>query len=353
MIQTTTELLALSSEAAVLVRAGRIAFANSAALAALGPECVGKRAADVFGDIVTGAQGSAFLAQIRIRDLPYLVRVSRSEGEQLFFLQPQSSLPPVLNQPFLYALRSSLMNMEIAAEHLRETAEDLQNVPLLQGLQVIARGQYRILRMLNNASLILGLGDDSAVCSPRSFSLSSLCASVLDAVEEMMPGVRFQRALGTDLRICADPTLIKTLLMNLLSNALIHGRGATRISVSLLESENSVVLAVDDDGCGIPPEELYQIFDRYRHSYNLSQMSAGPGLGLTAARLIAQLHSGTLLLESRPGHGTTLRVSLGRDTKRPTPLHSGEEPVFCQAKDVLTGLADCLPLDCFSERYLD
>lgn len=353
MVQTTAELLALTSEAAVLVQAGRIAYANSAALAALGQGCVGKRAADLFGDLVTGAQGSAFLAQIRIGETPYLVRVSRIEKNLLFFLQSQAELPPVLNQPFLYALRSSLMNMELSCEQLRGAAEDLQNESMLHDLRIVTRSQYRILRMLNNAALILNLADNSVVCTPRSFNFSGLCASILDAVEEMMPGLRIQRSLGNAIEICADPALVKTLLMNLLSNAIVHGHGASRIAVSLLEAEHSIVLAVDDDGCGIPAEELYQIFDRYRHGYELSQMSAGPGLGLTAARLIAQLHNGTLLLESRAGSGTTLRVSLSRENAGSMALHSGDEPVFCQAKDVLTGLADCLPLDCFSERYLD
>ena len=76
------------------------------------------------------------------------------------------------------------------------------------------------------------------------------------------------------------------------------------------------------------------------------------GLGLTAARLIAQLHGGTLLLESRQGRGTTLRVSLSREA-RAAPLHAPEAAPLCETEDLLAGLADCLPEDCFSERYLD
>lgn len=353
MLESTAKILTLTSEAAVLAHAGRAVYANSAAAAALGDDCVGKPIAALFGDVVTGVQASAFLAQIRIGERPYLVHVTRLDGDQLFLLRPQEAAPAVLNQPFLYALRCALMNMKLASDQMRETAEDLGSVALLGQLRSLTRNQYQILRILNNASLILSVSEGSAVFSPRVFSLSELCASILEAAEATVPGIRFQGQLGGDVRLCADPELLKSLILNLLSNAIRHGQGCTRVSLSLMESERSVVLAVDDDGCGIPPEELPQVFDRYRHSFSLSQMGAGPGLGLTAARLIAQLHGGTLLLESRQGRGTTLRISLAREQTQIPPLHAGDPAPLFGMSDLLTGLADCLPADCFSERYLD
>ena len=352
MLESTVKILTLTSEAAVLAHGGRAVYANSPARAALGKDCVGKRVAELFGSEVTGAQAAAFLAQIRLGGRPYLVHATRLEEDQLFLLRPQENVPAVLNQPFLYALRSALMNMKLASDRLRAGAEDLGSAGLLESLRPLTRSQYQILRILNNASLILSVSDGGAVFTPRVFNLSKLCASILEAVEKLVPDIRFQGQLGNDVTLSADPELMKALVMNLLSNAIRHGQGCSRISLSLLESERSVVLAVDDDGCGIPPEELPRVFDRYRHDYRLSQMSAGPGLGLTAARLIAQLHGGTLLLESRQGRGTTLRVSLSREA-RAAPLHAPEAAPLCEPEDLLAGLADCLPEDCFSERYLD
>jgi signal transduction histidine kinase len=352
MLASTAKILTLTNEAAVLAHAGRAIYANPAACAVLGENCVGKRMAELLGSAVTGTQASAFLAQIRIGGRPFMVHVSRLEEDQLFLLRPQENAPAVLNQPFLYALRSALMNMKLASDQLRAGAEDLGSAGLLESLRALTRSQYQILRILNNASLILSASEGGAVFTPRTFSLTELCASILEAVEKLIPEIRFQGQLGNDIRICADPELMKALVMNLLSNAIRHGLGCTRISLSLLESGRNLVLAVDDDGCGIPPEELSRVFDRYRHDFSLSQMSAGPGLGLTAARMIAQLHGGTLLLESRQGHGTTLRVSLSRDGQNAS-LHAPEDAPCCKTEDLLTGLADCLPPDCFSERYLD
>ena len=351
MPEMEQQLLAMTNEAAVLVRGGRTVYANAAARELLGEDCVGKRVAELFGDVVAGVQASSFLAQIRLRERPCLVRISQLGQARVFFLHRQEELPAVLNQPFLYTLRSSLMNTDLAMERMRALAEELGSEALLEDLRSVTRSQYQIRRLLDNASLILDLSGGSAVCARRSFCLSSFCASTLEALGELLPRIRFVSRCGSGIMVNADPRMIRILLMNLLSNAVRHASGCSRISVSLLESGQNVVLAVDDDGCGISDEELPRIFDRYRHEFRLSQMGAGPGLGLTAVRLIAQQHGGALLLESQPGKGTTVRVSLRRET--PEQLHAPGEPVFCTAGDLLTGLADCLPAACFSERWLD
>ena len=141
------------------------------------------------------------------------------------------------------------------------------------------------------------------------------------------------------------------LVMNLLSNALLHARGCTRIVLSLHETRDQAVLSVDDDGCGISPGGLRTVFDRYRHGFDLSGMANGAGLGLTAVREIARVHGGTLLLESREGSGTAVRVSLSRKL---SPLVSVQDagPAWERSyNSILTGLADCLPLSAFSGIY--
>ena len=351
MADIEEKLLAMSEEGAVLVRAGRVAYANAAARDALGEDCVGRRVEALFGELVSGVQASAFLAQIQLGQRPYVLRISRLEKEQIFFLHPQEELPAVLNQPFLYALRSALMNLGLAAEQIRTRAEQNGDQALLEQLRTVTRSQYQILRLLNNASLVLDLSQGEQPLSARVFDLSALCSSILEAAAAVTPQLRFENRCGHGILIKADPRMITTMMMNLLSNAMHHAKNCSRIAVSLLESERSVVLAVDDDGCGIPPEELPRVFDRYRHGFRIDQMNQGPGLGLTAARLVARLHGGALLLESRPDQGTTLRVSLQRGG--PEPLRAPETEPTLEMRDLLIGLADCLPPACFGELYLD
>lgn len=345
------KLLAMSEEGAVLVRAGRVAYANAAALDVLGKDCVGKRAETLFGELISGVQASAFLAQIRLGQKPFMLRISRLEKEQVYFLRAQEELPAVLNQPFLYALRSAMMNLGLASEQIRLRAEAGWDRALLEQMRSVTRSQYRIQRLLENASLVLDLSRGDPPYSPRVLDLSALCSSILEAAAALMPQLRFENRCGRGILVKADPRMITAMMMNLLSNAILHGKTCSRIAVSLLQSERSVVLAVDDDGCGIPPEELPRVFDRYRHGFRMDQILQGPGLGLTIARLVAELHGGALLLESRQDQGTTLRVSLQRCG--PEPLRAPETEPELETRDLLTGLADCLPAECFGELYLD
>ena len=110
---------------------------------------------------------------------------------------------------------------------------------------------------------------------------------------------------------------------------------------------------MDDDGCGISADELHEVFDRYRHGFALRDMGQGAGLGLTAARLIANLHGGTLLMESRQDIGTAVRVSLSLSPYADAPLKQPETQPDLSITNLLTGLADCLPSEFYSEKFAD
>ena len=179
--------------------------------------------------------------------------------------------------------------------------------------------------------------------------LALLCHSVLDAAEDAFPAFLLRRELPDTLRLNADPKLLKLLLFNLLSNALIHAR-PTLIQLRLRESGDRVLLSVSDNGCGIPAEALSTVFERYRYDFGLSQMGRGAGLGLSAARAAAQLHGGMLLLESREDQGTLVQASLSR---RCSATRMQMDSDLCSMRDLLLGLADCLPLSCFEGKYLD
>lgn len=95
------------------------------------------------------------------------------------------------------------------------------------------------------------------------------------------------------------------------------------------------------------------MFDRYRHGFGISDIDHGAGLGLTAALAIANLHGGTLLLESREGSGTTVRASFSRNPVPTQPLCAAQEESERGMRTLLTGLANCLPDSCFGEKYAE
>ena len=353
MNQTPSDILALTNEAAVLLQRGRVVYANAAARALLGEDCQGKTARSLLGADVTGMQASSFVATISLAGGPCIVRVSRSEAGQIVFLSRPDTVPALVNDPFLCELRSGLMNISMAADSLREQADRLQDGALLSDLRSLTRSYYRLLRLTTNASLVLTAAQGGLPVSLSTFDLSALCRSITDLIAHFYPGFQCRAELGAPVLLTADCSLIKQLLLNLLANCFIHAGPEACVTLRISASENSVVLSVSDNGRGIPPELLHTVFDRYRHSFGVGDMNRGPGLGLTVSRIITMAHQGTLLLESRPGQGTTVRASFSRDIKTPAGLHMAEERSDTLLRDVLVGLSGCLPADCYTERYLD
>lgn len=79
----------------------------------------------------------------------------------------------------------------------------------------------------------------------------------------------------------------------------------------LVEQEDHAVLEVRDDGMGIPADEQGRVFERFfRASSATSSVVPGAGLGLTIVKAIVDLHGGEIAVDSRPGAGTSVRVTL-------------------------------------------
>jgi two-component system OmpR family sensor kinase len=113
-----------------------------------------------------------------------------------------------------------------------------------------------------------------------------------------------------ELVIQADPDRLRQALENLIGNALAHSPAGVPVVVAVAEEARDdgawAVLAVRDEGPGIPPARLPTLFDRFARG----SASTGLGLGLYLARGIAAAHGGTLTVDSTMGAGTTFRLSV-------------------------------------------
>nr|WP_062331491.1 HAMP domain-containing sensor histidine kinase [Herbidospora sakaeratensis] len=116
-------------------------------------------------------------------------------------------------------------------------------------------------------------------------------------IERRLPGrVPIETGLAPDVIVFCDRLLIARLLANLLDNAQRHA--ATRVTVAVRGEEGTGVLAVADDGAGIPPEYRELVFERFARLPESRELDpGGTGLGLAICREIAQAHQGSLAVE--------------------------------------------------------
>ncbi|MCZ4119565.1 HAMP domain-containing sensor histidine kinase [Streptomyces sp. H39-S7] len=123
-----------------------------------------------------------------------------------------------------------------------------------------------------------------------------------EVVESAAAALRGSRS-GTAPTVRSGPGLVvhgwepglRSAVDNLLVNALTHGGGA--VDVTLRAEREAVVLTVDDDGPGVPPESRQRVFERFRRGPD----SPGSGLGLTLVAQQIALHRGTIRVVDRPG----------------------------------------------------
>ena len=353
MFDVSSDTFILCGEPVVLCHNGLVAFANAKAMDILGNDCVGRSVDALFDSELSGVQCSTFVANMPVKGKHYILRVFKSEGTQAIFFSRQSEPPLLLNDAFIYSLRSQLMNINVSASMMRERAEATGDSQILDMLSALTRSYYSMSRLFNNASTVRSMADNELPFSPRMVNMSELCTQMLNSLRWLCPSFDFTINVGEDITLCADPSLINLLLLNLLSNCLDQAKGATRIAITLFEAQGSVILSVSDDGCGIPKSELYSVFDRYVHGFDMQRIGGGAGLGLTVARGIAAMHGGTLLLESREGHGTTVRASFKKDYFGPISAKAPQTDYTSTMENLLVGLADCLPAELYKEKYLD
>lgn len=115
---------------------------------------------------------------------------------------------------------------------------------------------------------------------------------------------------GSDpLPIRAHPTLLAQMLDNLLDNASKYGRPGAAVVVETLREGGAAVLAVEDAGPGIPPEDLNRVFEPFYRSTQARRLGApGVGLGLAVVQRIAVVFGGAVSVRSEPDRGSRFEV---------------------------------------------
>jgi signal transduction histidine kinase len=114
-----------------------------------------------------------------------------------------------------------------------------------------------------------------------------------------------------DLIIKADQTLITRLFINIINNAIKFSRkgGFVKVNVSTDSAKKFAKILIEDNGIGIPKEDIENIFNRF-YQVDKSRNDKGTGLGLAIAKWIIDMHKGTIDIESELGTGTKFYINL-------------------------------------------
>jgi PAS domain S-box-containing protein len=229
----------------------------------------------------------------------------------------------VLNTP----LAAMLLRIEMLKKHLREhpRVEDLK--PLESSTRFCQEFVQKLLQYSRPT-------ETSMSCVGVTELLDSICTFFRPTFQVRGHSLHLESESLAGLYIFADRYRLEALFAGLLMNSLDALSEKGTVGVHGVIRDGNVILAVRDDGCGVPPEKLRNIFEPF---FTTKEPGQGTGLGLSIARNIAEDHHGSIELVNNEDRGATVRVRLplctGREENRRCvnglcPLTASREAVY-------------------------
>lgn len=202
----------------------------------------------------------------------------------------------------------------------------LQDSPYFSDLELIRKNADRLLRVINQILDFRKVENNQEKLKIREVDLVAFTGEVKSYFESMAKVRQIAYTFVSapkQVPVWFDPDLIEKVLVNLLSNAFKFTPEGGAIDISLAEETDKVCIRVKDTGCGIKPENLPYLFNRFY----TENRSVGTGIGLHLVQEYVRMHGGGITVESRVGEGTVFTVSLLKGKTHFTAAGVTELPV--------------------------
>lgn len=169
--------------------------------------------------------------------------------------------------------------------------------------------QYdRLNRMIESLLFLARADGETAAPETHPLAVGPLVREVVEFFAPLAEESGINLTISGEATLRADESLLRMALGNLLANALRFTPPGGTVSIGITPSDHGrTLLTVADTGCGIAPEHLSKIFDRF-YRVEAARSSGGAGLGLALVRTIMTLHRGSVTATSQVGRGTTFEL---------------------------------------------
>ncbi|HBB90422.1 MAG TPA: hypothetical protein DC042_01525 [Bacteroidales bacterium] len=185
-------------------------------------------------------------------------------------------------------------------------------------LRYVSSSSHNLLFLLDEVLEHSRLESGEVRISLSPCNLTALCHEICESFEKIREqSGKHSISIRTELpskeenkTIITDPHRVRQVISNLVNNALKYTNSGT-ITFGYLHNENEIEFFIRDTGIGIPPEDLDEIFNRFKRAENQPELTApGTGLGLSIARSIISNLGGRIWVESEIGKGSIFRFTI-------------------------------------------
>jgi PAS domain S-box-containing protein len=230
------------------------------------------------------------------------VQIARDISHEHEVDRLKSSLVSVISNE----LRGPLAVIRGYVRSLLETASADDRTYPLQRIQLSAE---RITRIVEDLMAVSKIDSGQMMVRPVALKLDD---SIRDAIAPFLADREFQLSLeGGVPPVCADRGMLKTILSNLVSNAVKYSLHTSPVSISARRRNGSVTVEVEDRGIGMSNAEMNSLFQKFFRVDRPEVWEAGgTGLGLYITKRLVEMQGGELHVESVRGRGSVFAFSL-------------------------------------------
>ena len=217
-----------------------------------------------------------------------------------------------------HELRTPLTSVNSYTESLIDGAwEDEEIAP--EFLKVISTETDRMIRMITDLLNLSRMDQGKQDLNREFVSINELVAHIINRFEMVLKSEQYRNKKYTIERDFTQRTLwveidqdkFIQVIDNIMNNAIKYSPDGGKITCKLMETHNSVVISITDEGLGIPRKDIGHVFDRfYRVDKARARSMGGTGLGLAISKEVVQLHGGKIWVTSVENKGSTFFISL-------------------------------------------
>ena len=260
---------------------------------------------DFTKEIAKGRYSSLSLEETGIREIDDLLV---SVNDLSLQLQHQQKIRNRLSSDIAHEIRTPLTTLKGNIEAMIDGVWEISEERLYRCYEEVSR----ITRLIGEIDRINELESQESQLQKTTFDLTELAQQIVDNFQPMLVENKLNCSVsGNRVFISADRDKIHQVLTNLLANAIKFTPSGGRIDLYVSQSKGTASFRIIDNGQGIPPDEVGQIFERfYMAEPSRNSKLGGQGIGLSIVKGIVNAHQGTISVDSIYGKGTTFTINL-------------------------------------------
>ena len=265
-----------------------------------------QRISDVTSSIVNAQDLSARIAVDAHTDGDELHHLGHTINGMLSRLEHAFQREQQFTSDAAHELRTPLNAIITQGEYALSRAQaDEKDEAVAQMLNTAGEMNAMVRQLLTLARLEAGQMEKNDVCD-----LSEMLANIAEDLEPMAAerGMRIASSL-IPCTLLVNRAMLSRAVINLLDNAIRYGNPNGEIHLVMAQVSDDVRISVTNDGPGLTPEEMEQVFTRFWRS-DASRATSGSGVGLSLVKSIAKAHGGSVSVNSIPGQSVCFTISL-------------------------------------------